>query len=90
MIKTRNRAAFIALFLLCILISASALSIKAERDEFFKGEEIVISGNCDGGVEVYFLNSEREIVRDKVACADEQYSFSYQTSFLLQITNLNP
>ncbi|MDP6670876.1 MAG: hypothetical protein QGI60_03600 [archaeon] len=81
--KTKNRAALLALFLLCIFISASAaLSIKAERDEFFKGEEIVVSGNCNTGLEVYFLNAEREITRAQVECVDEQYSFSYQTSFL--------
>ncbi len=81
-VKIKNRLAFPVLFLLCILISASALSIKAERDEFSKDEEIVVSGNCDNGVEVSFLNSEREIASGRAECLDGQYSFSYQTSFL--------
>lgn len=81
--KVKNRIVLPALFLLCILIGASAaLSVKAERDEFSKGEEIVLSGNCNNRVEIYFLNSEREIARGQAECLDEQYSFSHEISFL--------
>ncbi len=80
----RQASSFIiSFFFVLLLLGASALSIESEQEEYFKGEEIVITGSCDSEtVLIAFLNATRDVVEETVDCEENAFSYSYQTSFL--------
>ena len=75
---------YLLLSMILITSFSYSLTLKTDQSSYDKGEEILLSGNCDNAI-IHSVKAELgeiTIFEESINCSTGKFDFSYETSFL--------
>ncbi len=83
------KSRWIVLLVLFFSYSALAVTLQAGQSEITKGQDLVLSGSCQGDVSVSIESEEKKIWEKKISCSNDQFESRYKVDFLVPSGDLS-